>query len=192
MIKDVFRLSGILLVICGLAVACVSAARQQTLPLIEKRQAAAISEGYKQVLPYAGILQDIPSEEKNNITAVKRSEVNGVTNGYIYTVSADGYSGKITLMLGIEHPSASISGVKILQQTETPGLGAKCSEPAFLTQFFGKNLGQELSVSKNASNQQEVQAITASTITSKAVVRAINAAREHYNKHFGTADKKGA
>lgn len=95
-------------------------------------------------------------------------------------------------MLGIEYPSARISGVKILQQNETPGLGAKCTEPAFIEQFTGKDLSQKLAVSKNAAQPQEVQAITASTITSKAVVTGINAARKHYQKHFGKPAGKGA
>lgn len=90
-------------------------------------------------------------------------------------------------MLGIEYPSARISGVKILQQNETPGLGAKCTEPAFIDQFLGKDLSHDLTVSKNASQPQEIQAITASTITSKTVVKGINSARKHYQEHFGVS-----
>lgn len=73
------------------------------------------------------------------------------------------------------------------QQNETPGLGAKCTEPAFIDQFLGKDLSHDLTVSKNASQPQEIQAITASTITSKAVVKGINSARRHYQEHFGAS-----
>ena len=158
MSKDILRLAAILLVICGIAAACVGTAHDQTAPLIEARKADAVREGYKQVLPDAGQLTDEPAAGKH-IVAVKRSETDGQTNGYIYTVNPDGYSGKVVIMLGIEYPSARISGVKILQQNETPGLGAKCTEPAF----------------------------TASTITSKAVVKGINSARKHYQEHFGVS-----
>ena len=124
MSKDILRLAAILLVICGIAAACVGTAHDQTAPLIEARKADAVREGYKQVLPDAGQLIDEPAAGKH-IVAVKRSETDGQTNGYIYTVNPDGYSGKVVIMLGIEYPSARISGVKILQQNETPGLGAK-------------------------------------------------------------------
>ena len=191
MIKDMLRLAAILLVICGVAAACVSAAHEQTLPLIAARRDAAVTAGYKQVLPAAGQLTDAEADGKS-IVAVKRSAVNGQTNGYIYTVTANGYSGPIVIMLGIEHPSARLSGVKILQQQETPGLGAKCTEPAFIGQFLGKDLQQKLTVSKNAAQPQEIQAITASTITSRAVVKGINAARTHYQKHFSTAASAAA
>lgn len=186
MSKDILRLSAILLVICGIAAACVGTAHDQTAPLIEARKADAVREGYKQVLPDAGQLTDEPAAGKH-IVAVKRSETDGQTNGYIYTVNPDGYSGKVVIMLGIEYPSARISGVKILQQNETPGLGAKCTEPAFIDQFLGKELSHDLTVSKNASQPQEIQAITASTITSKAVVKGINSARRHYQEHFGVS-----
>lgn len=185
MIKDILRLAAILLVICGIAAACVGTAYDKTQPLIAARKADAVREGYTQVLPAIGTLSDAKTEADTDIVDVKRSEAGGTTNGYIYTVDPEGYSGKVVIMLGIEHPSARISGVKILQQTETPGLGDKCTEPAFIGQFLGKDLHEDLVVSKAAAKHQEIQAITASTITSKAVVTGINTARQHYQKHFG-------
>ena len=50
MSKDILRLAAILLVICGIAAACVGTAHDQTAPLIEARKADAVREGYKQVL----------------------------------------------------------------------------------------------------------------------------------------------
>ena len=91
MSKDILRLAAILLVICGIAAACVGTAHDQTAPLIEARKADAVREGYKQVLPDAGQLTDEPAAGKH-IVAVKRSETDGQTNGYIYTVNPDGYS----------------------------------------------------------------------------------------------------
>lgn len=73
MSKDILRLAAILLVICGIAAACVGTAHDQTAPLIEARKADAVREGYKQVLPDAGQLTDEPAAGKH-IVAVKRSE----------------------------------------------------------------------------------------------------------------------
>ena len=86
-------------------------------------------------------------------------------------------------MVGIENPSLKITGVKILSQQETPGLGSKCTEPAFLDQFLNKDLHNFLSVSKNAKQASEIQAITSSTITSKAVVSGINLVCTHISEH---------
>ena len=64
MSKDILRLAAILLVICGIAAACVGTANDQTTPLIEARKAEAVREGYTQVLPAAGQLTDAPAAEK--------------------------------------------------------------------------------------------------------------------------------
>ena len=65
MSKDILRLAAILLVICGIAAACVGTAHDQTAPLIEARKADAVREGYKQVLPDAGQLTDEPAAGKH-------------------------------------------------------------------------------------------------------------------------------
>lgn len=135
MSKDILRLAAILLVICGIAAACVGTAHDQTAPLIESRKADAVREGYKQVLPTADQLTDEPAEGKH-IVAVKRSETDGQTNGYIYTVNPDGYSGKVVVMLGIEHPGARISGVKSCNKMKLPVWGPNAQNRLLSTNFW--------------------------------------------------------
>lgn len=186
MFKDTIRLSGILLIICALSTALVSAAVDITTPIINDRREARILEGYQEVLPQAGTLTPLTIEADKTIQAVMQSKVNDTVNGYIYTVTPSGYGGKITMLLGITYPQAQLTGVKIMQHTETPGLGGKCTEPAFIGQFVNKSLTKPLAVSKNAANPQEIQAITASTVTSRAVVKGVNRARTHYTKNYAS------
>ncbi len=184
MLKDTIRLPLILLIVCGLSAAVVHYAHEIATPVIAHRQHQNIIMGYTQVLPQAVNLEDMPLPDDSMITGIVRSEKDGQPNGYIYTVTPNGYNGQIHLMVGISYPHGTISGVKILQQTETPGLGAKCTEPEFLSQFAGKPLQKKLVVKKTAAKESEVQAITASTVTSKAVVSGINAARKHYLANY--------
>lgn len=184
MTKYILRLTIIPLLICGISTTFVSGAYTVTKEVIEARASQQITEGYQQVLPDAGNIAKQPDAADPLIREICQSEQHGLINGYIYTVVPSGYSGQIVAMVGIEHPAMRISGVKILQQTETPGLGAKAKEPAFTQQFTGKQLADPLIVSKQTAKPQEIQAITASTITSTAVVSGINAARAHYLKHY--------
>lgn len=190
--KNFLRLPLILGIICALSTAIVSYANNLTTPVIAERRHKDIILGYTQVLPQAVNLEEVAAPPDSMITGIIRSEKDGQPNGYIYTVAPDGYSGQILLMVGISHPQAAISGVKILQQTETPGLGAKCTDPDFLSQFTGKPLKKKLVVKKTAKKEREVQAITASTITSNAVVRGINEARRHYFANYAAQAKGGA
>jgi len=179
MAKNIFRLSFTLLIICAVCTALVVGTHNYANAIIAEREAAKIAESYKQVFPQAGKLEQVPAPADSPIKEIYRSAKGSGFNGYIYTVAPKGYAGEITIMVGIEKPSMKITGVKILNQKETPGLGAKCTEPDFLDQFLGKDLHQNLIVSKNAQKPQEIQAITASTITSRAVVNGINIASEH-------------
>lgn len=182
--KDLFRLSFLLLIICAISTALVAGAHDYTKGIIASRNAAQVTESYKQVFPQAGKLEKEASPSDSPIKEIYRSTKGDSINGYIYTVAPKGYGGEIVIMVAIENPSMRITGVKILSQQETPGLGAKCAEPSFLGQFTGKDLHNDLLVSKQAKASQEIQAITASTITSKAVVSGINLVSTHFREHF--------
>ena len=182
--KNIIRIALTLVIICAICTALVVGAHDYTGSIIAERDAAKVAESYKQVFPDAAKLEKVASPANSPIKEIYRSAKGAGFNGYIYTVAPKGYAGEITIMIGIEKPSMKITGVKILNQKETPGLGAKCTEPAFLNQFISKDLHQNLLVSKDAQKPQEIQAITASTITSKAVVTGINLVSEHYRENY--------
>ncbi len=90
--------------------------------------------------------------------------------GYVATAAAKGYGGDVQVMIGVDL-NLSIAGIEILSQSETAGLGANCENPQWLSQFVGKS--GTLAVNKDGG---EIDAITASTITSRAVTSAVNKA----------------
>ena len=51
------------------------------------------------------------------------------------SVTGNGFTDKITLMVGVSEDLESITGIEILRQTDTPGLGAKIVEPEFKDKF---------------------------------------------------------
>jgi len=97
----------------------------------------------------------------------------------IETYTMKGFSGLIRLMVGLT-PEGVIYSTSVLEQKETPGLGTKITEPLFKDQFDQKDPAQfRLSVKKDGG---EVDAITASTITSRAFCDAVERAYEAYMK----------
>ena len=83
--------------------------------------------------------------------------------------SSEGYGGDIVLMVGFKKDKKTVISYKVLQATETPGLGMKLNTPEFAGQFAGKD-GSSLKVKKDGG---EIEAITSATITSRAVCKAI-------------------
>ena len=80
-----------------------------------------------------------------------------------------GYGGDIELMVGFEADKKTVVCYQTLAASETPGLGMKLKTPEFADQFKGKD-GRVLKVKKDGGT---IEAITAATITSRAVCRAI-------------------
>lgn len=98
--------------------------------------------------------------------------------GYAITSSSVGYGGPITLMVGIT-ADRIIYNTTVLSQAETPGLGAKCVEPEFADQFKSFDpMQKKLSVKKDGG---DIDAITASTITSRAYAKAVETAIAVYD-----------
>ncbi|MCK5827051.1 RnfABCDGE type electron transport complex subunit G [Candidatus Bipolaricaulota bacterium] len=93
---------------------------------------------------------------------------NSAAIGKARMLQAGGYGGAIDILVGIE-PDGKLRGIRIISQQETPGLGAKISEPAFLDKFVGVAVN-ELDLSRDGGS---IDAITGATISSRAVVDAL-------------------
>ena len=102
----------------------------------------------------------------------------GNTVGCAINVAPVGFGGPIVIKVGFD-ANGVIWNTKVLSQAETPGLGAKCVEPAFSEQFKGFDPAQKkLAVKKDGG---DVDAITASTITSRAYSEGVALAVKVFN-----------
>jgi len=88
--------------------------------------------------------------------------------GYAFKASGSGYGGNIDILVGLDN-SFGIKGISILSQTETPGVGTKITESSFTDQFKGLSLSDIALKSEGG----KIDAITGATISSRAVVDAI-------------------
>ena len=95
----------------------------------------------------------------------------GETVGFAVKSTTVGFGGPLTLMVGLI-PGGTVYNTSVLSHSETPGLGAKCtSDPKFTEQWKGFDvISKKLTVKKDGG---DVDAITASTITSRAYALAI-------------------
>ena len=84
-----------------------------------------------------------------------------------------GLWGPITVMVGFTDPS-TLSGVSIVSQNETPGLGARIEEPWFTSQFKGKSGPFRLVEEGTSAGDDEIDGITGATRTSESFRNIIN------------------
>lgn len=99
--------------------------------------------------------------------------------GYAVVSNTSGFGGQLSVMVGIA--DGIVYNTKVLSHSETPGLGAKCqTDQKFLAQFRGFDpAAGRLAVVKDGG---DVDAITASTITSRAYTLAVANAVNVYNE----------
>lgn len=113
--------------------------------------------------------------------AVEGLDVYAHTVGYaIEVTSAEGYEGNITLSVGIS-ANGTINSISFTELNETPGKGMFASEPEFKDQFNGLSDARLKLVKSGKSASNEIDSISGATITSNAVVNAVNAALDFYN-----------
>ena len=94
----------------------------------------------------------------------------------IRATSPSGYSGDITLMVGFR-PDGAVNTYEVLQHSETPGLGARIATPEFKDRIAGRPAATRWQVTKDGG---EIDALTAATISSRAVLAAIGSAQAQF------------
>lgn len=98
----------------------------------------------------------------------------GSVMGYVLSVmSKEGYGGNIELMVGIT-AEGGVSGISLLSISETPGLGMQAGD-VLVPQFAGKKAESFVYTKTGATAENEIDAISGATITTRAVTNAVNA-----------------
>lgn len=114
--------------------------------------------------------------ENINLELYKVFDRNKNSIGYAFPYEGNGFQGKIRLIVGLNDSLTVISRVEILEQVETPGLGTKITEEPYLKQFVNLLTSPQIDWIKGATPNKpnEIQTITAATISSKSVVEILN------------------
>ncbi len=170
MVKNIVKLGLVLFLICGISTGLLAFVNSLTAPVILENDKNQQLIANKEVLPEASEFFDVTKD----ISVGKDSSGNIV--GYAVKVSPFGYGGKINMVVGVKG-DLTVSGVEILSLSETPGLGAKAQDKAFLGQFVNKDKSMEL--------KSDITAISGATITSTAVTEGVKEAISKIEKTGG-------
>ena len=164
-----------LLAICLVCSGLLAGVYALTKEPIDAASKAKNEDAIKEVLPeeVAKIEEEKSIEvEGVNYTYNLAYDEKGNTIGCAVNVAPIGFGGPILIKVGFKvDPKTGhnvVWNTKVLSHAETPGLGAKCSDPSFADQFKGLDpVTKKLYVTKDGG---DIDAITASTITSRAFV----------------------
>ena len=175
----------VLTIIAVIAAFCLALTNEVTEDVIEQQAVADAEAARKTLVPDADAFEALEAE---GVDSLYRGTKDGEAVGYVAQVTVTGFGGPVEITVGTQADAPELTGIKVggSSFSETAGLGAKSKEPKFMNQFAGKtapvmlNDGEE-----NDTDAQEIDAITAATITSKAVVRGVNQAVEAIAPYAG-------
>ena len=186
-------LLNMVLVLTGVAaiMGCILAYMNHlTASAIAEQEKKALAEGIQAVMGGQQVkvgekpdtiiaMQDKQRHKTTYYSVFRVNDMKGKPLGVAIQDTVNGFGGQLVVLVGFDN-NGTILGYRLLKQSETPGLGAK-AETWFQNGSKGNIIGKRLSednlltvTKKQPDNALEVQAITASTITSRAFLSAIN------------------
>ena len=172
------RLGGVLLLITSVVALLLGFFNDATDEIIAQTNLEKKIASMQRVMPEAETFTMVYPDltEADMVTEVNAgSDASGTSVGWCFSMAPKGYGGAITMIVGISN-DLTITGVEIVDHSETPGLGANAESESWLRQFAGQS--GTLSVVKSAPQPGQIQAVTSATKTSNAVVKAVNQAME--------------
>jgi electron transport complex protein RnfG len=173
--KEIIKMTSFLAVVSFAAGIGLSLTNYVTDPIIKKEKVESYKTSLKEVMPNA----DDYKTGDNRVDFLRQTKFIAVSKdnkitGEIFVMEEKGYGGKVKVLVGINNDK-EVTGIKILEHKETPGLGSLAESPekmpgkdfSFLEQFKGRKLSDKWEVKK------DIAAITGATITTRAVTKAV-------------------
>ncbi len=169
----VFKPIVVLCVICIVITGALAATNSATAPVILEATIRAQNEARNELLPEAGgAFSKVEGVAVDNVDDVYAAD-NGT--GYVITSNAKGYGGTITVMSAFS-PDGTIKQIKVTEASETPGFGSNVTDNrSYWERYAGLNGTKPLVLG------QDVDGWSGASISSRALLKAVNAAIEAYN-----------
>lgn len=119
-------------------------------------------------------------------------DAQGMLKGYVIRARGQGFADVIQVLIGVTPEVDRITGLYVLEQKETPGLGNRIEEEKWRAQFQGSAALTALTVvrDKPQPGANQVRAVTGATISSRSVCEIVNAGVRKARAELGLAKKE--
>ena len=168
----IFKPIVVLGVICVIVTGALAATNGVTAPIIQAATEAAETAARTELLPEADSFTEVKDVAVENVSGIYTAD-NGA--GAVITASGKGYGGDVVVMVAFG-PDDTIKQIKVTEQAETKGIGSKvAATPSYWENYMGLDASDALVLN------QDVDAVTSATVSSTALINAVNSAIEAYH-----------
>ncbi|SDY86108.1 RnfABCDGE type electron transport complex subunit G [Tindallia californiensis] len=174
--RDIAKMGIILLLITSVSGMVLGLTNSFTEGIIMERSIERVIASIETLIEGADDFEMIESEEVESAERVKEVYAgykDGSVVGFSIKSYAQGYGGEVEVMVGITNEGA-ITGVQVMSQSETPGLGDVITDESFLENYQGNKTDEDVAV----------DTIGGATASSQAVNNAVEAAANLYEDYL--------
>ncbi|MGL5978185.1 MAG: FMN-binding protein [Erysipelotrichaceae bacterium] len=175
--KKILHLTMFLALISALAGGALAAVNTVTSPIIEENKIAVEKQSLSELYPGATFAAEEFSGADKAILGI--FSVSGSADATVYKMEIMGYKNTITFLVGLDS-AGSISGYKVLDHEETSGIGSKVAEESWTNSLVGQPVNTPFDT------------IGGATVSSKAILTALDIAASHWSENYGTLGEPGA
>lgn len=181
------RFGVVLLIFCAVAGGILAYSNSVTAPIIAEQAKAGSFGAFTELFTEA---DDFLPLDEAKLAEIKTANIfvqeifeakkGEETIGYAFKTKSGGYGGDLITVSGFSL-DGTITGIKVVENSETPGLGSRVvDDPAFAASFAGKNSSNPLVPVPAPAAENEVQLLSGATISSEGVLYGVNGAREAF------------
>ncbi len=181
-----------LVLVLGVVFALLLAGTQTQLAgRIAGNQQNALDRAVADVVPDVARSEELLDAQGQPVVKGSRifrcTAADGRLAGWAVQTSGTGFVDKINLVFGVSADGKKITGLKVIENVETPGLGNKISENTWAGQYINLDATKEIAVTKGPADasRNEIQAITGATWSSHYVTDIVNQAIQQARPKVG-------
>lgn len=173
----------VLAVIGMVSAGVLSVVYQNTSAIIEENAARALESSVLEVLPGTSTVNIVrltpdvverhedqrTEKETEQTTSLIYQGVNdqGDVIGYAFVGEGNGYGGVVRVLVGVDETTDEILNIKVIEHSETPGLGSRVEEDTFRNRFVGKTVDDPIQINQDIDN------LSGATMSARAVAEAV-------------------
>ncbi|HAL74782.1 MAG TPA: hypothetical protein DCM45_06815 [Clostridiales bacterium] len=176
-----------LCIICLVTTGLVALTFVSTQAARDEQAAITANANRRQLCPEAVSFEEIQLNDEQVAAGLTEAftamSADGQAIAWLIGAQSKGYGGPVPVLavIGLD---GKIDGLKILDNSETPGLGKKVAGQSFFGQFLAQDVKSVFSVKTATDSQVRIDAVTGATISSRAVTNAVNLILSFYQQQI--------
>ena len=149
-------------------------------PIIEKNRREATYSQIPNLVPntdIANVVEKTLEKDGKKVVAYQCFDAQKNPTGWVLPASGQGFADVVDLLVGLDTSATKLTGLVVINQKETPGLGNFIKEEYFRKQFIGTAADKDITVVKGrdgSPEKNEIRALTGATISSQSVCDIVN------------------